>query len=76
MKIFYAYPGQSEAVRIGLGRTVWAYVQGDQYPSEFHLTWKDEPYPTETHTPAEFLVAFPPRPGGCIEQSAKEMGLL
>ena len=76
MTIAYSYPGQSEAVRIGLGTTVWVHAPGDMYPSELHFTWRDAPYPAETHSPAEFLAAFPPKPGGRIERSAKEKGLL
>lgn len=76
MTIAYSYPGQNEAVRVGLGTWVWVHAPGDAFPHSQFLTWRDEPYPAETHTPAAFVAAFPPKPGSAIEVRAKELGLL
>ena len=76
MTIAYSYPGQSEEVRVGLGTLVWVHTSNDSYPHAMFFTWRDAPYPAETHTPSEFLAAFPPKPGSAVEAQAKARGLL
>ena len=68
-----AYPGQSEAVRVGLGRVVWVMRDGAEYPRS-ELYTSGEEYPEETHTPREFLQAFPPKKGGVVEAEARDRG--
>ncbi len=57
-----AYPGQSEKVRIGLGRTAWVKFTGEDLPRSISLTWRDKPYPAATCSPRAFML-FYPEPG-------------
>ena len=74
--IAVTYPGQSEEVRVGLGTTIWCMVTGVDHPLTMSLTWRSEPYPAQTHTPEEFLAAFPPRPGSGVERDAIDKGYI
>ena len=70
------YPGQTEDVRIGIGKHMMVMFEGAEYPNQYDVTWCDAPYPQETHTLEAFLQAYPPKPGGGIERFAKERGVL
>lgn len=65
--IAVAYPGQSESVRVGLGRTAWVLEEGAEYARSISLTWRDEPYPVATHSPEAFMACAPVKPGGLVE---------
>jgi hypothetical protein len=70
-----AYPGQSAEARVGSGLVVWSISEGDEFPRADILTWRDAPYPSATHSPEEFLRAFPPMPGGVVGRQAEERDL-
>lgn len=74
--IAVAHPGQSREVWVGLGQLVWRMLEGDRFPSQYCHAWDDGDVPVPTHTPEEFLRAFPPRPGGSLEAEARLRGLL
>ena len=69
-----AFPGQSESVRIGLGRIVWLMLEGAEYPRSDIYTGGDT-LPEETHSPREFLQSFPPKKGGIVEAEASQRDL-
>jgi len=65
--IAYAFPGQSEAVRIGLGRTVWIMVEGETFPRSISKTWRDKlPSGATELPPDEFIRMFPPEEGSVV----------
>ena len=73
--IAVAYPGQSERVRVGLGRTAWVLEEGAEYARSVSLGWQDRPYPPATHSPEEFLRTVTYRTGGMVETEARLCGL-
>jgi hypothetical protein len=65
--IAYAFPGQSEAVRIGLGRTVWIMEEGETFPRSISKTWRDKlPEGATEMSPEEFIKKFPPAEGSVV----------
>lgn len=72
--IFYAFPGQSEAVRIGLGRTVWIMEEGEEQPRSISLKGTEKgklmKYAEEL-SPSSFIKRFPPLPGSDVYRENK-----
>jgi len=72
--LFYAFPGQTEEVRIGLGRTVWIMEDGEEHPRSINLKGTEKgklmKYAEEL-SPSSFIKRFPPLPGSDVYRENK-----
>jgi len=67
--------GQTEAVRVGLGKTVLLAAPGWDYPRLDSLTYKDDRViNSKILTLEDFLKIHPPKPGGEVENEIKARG--
>ena len=78
MEMYYAYPETRPELTASNGRLYWAVSPewAAPYPVWHEHTGLFRDRPKQTHTPAEMLALFPPKPGGAVEKQARARGLV